>query len=187
MPRFALSIVAALAASSALLAPCRAEDAESPIYKSWASHKVGTSITLKTVNGSGPRAVTSLETQTLKDATPEKVVLEILVTQTADGITRQQPAKEFVYKKKFPLLPGVKKEDIGKPSGRSESGEETIKAAGMEFKAQWYISKSQTEAGEAVSRTWMSDEVPGKLIKSIDEVAAAKSTSTTELIEFKTP
>ena len=59
--------------------------------------------------------------------------------------------------------------------------------AGTTYTALWYESKGSTEAGPSVTRTWMTDEVPGKLLKAVTRVPAAGKTTTVELVEIRTP
>ncbi len=185
MPRLPWSVAAFLVVSLASLA--QGEEVEHPIYRSWARHKVGTSITVRsTTSGDGLDVETTLK-HTLVELTDTKVVIETVMTSNSTGSQIDSSPSKYTYSRMFPLLPGVKKEDIGKPSNKIASGEETITIAGKEYKAQWYDGKSQTEGGEALARTWMSDEVPGKLLKAVGKVKNSKRVNTVELIEIKTP
>jgi len=187
MRRVTAPVFAALFASCALASTVEADEVESPIYRSWANFKVGTTITLRSVTGAKDREVQTTTTQRLTESNNERVVLEVVVTSDSTGQKVENRPQTYVYKRMFPLFPGVKKEDIGKPPGSQDQGEETIELGGKKYKAQWYGSKGQTEAGPSISKTWMSDEVPGKLLKSITRVPAAGKTTTLELIEIKTP
>jgi hypothetical protein len=120
---------------------------------------------------------------TLVELTPSKAVVEMTVT--SKGIENRPQRLE--HRRDFPLMPGMKKEDIGKPPATSEQGEETIKIAGKDYKTQWYDIKGRVEAGETIARTWTNPDVPGMLLKSVLKVPAADKVTTLEVIEIKTP
>lgn len=166
-----------------------AEEVEHPIYKSWARFPVGTSITLRSITEREDQSgrITSTIRQTLTRLEDARVVLEEVTTSDSGGEELTYPPREVTHRRMFPLLPTVKREDIGKPSGAIASGEETLEAAGGPIPTSWFDSKGRVEAGETFTRTWMSDEVPGRLVKTITRVPAAQSRSSVELIEIKTP
>ena len=187
MPRpFCTAFVAVLAATA--LAPVvAAQQVESPIYKSWARHPVGTSVALRSVTGSDGRTIETTTTSTLLELTAEKAVVETVVVSDATGEEVKSPPQKFEHRRMFPLFPGMKAEDIGKPVGVLAQGEEAVEVGGKTYPARWFESKGQTEAGESVTRTWMSDEVPGRLLKAVTRVPATGKTTALELIELKTP
>lgn len=172
-----------------MLAPATlwAEEVESPTYQSWARHKPGTMIRLRSVTEANASSVETITTVKLLEVTPRAAVVEQTIRSNATGQLVESPPETVSHRRMFPLLPGVKREQIGKPTGVLAQGEESVTIAGKTYKAVWYDSKSQTEAGPAQTRTWMSDEVPGKVLRSVTRVAAAGKTVTLELIEFQTP
>jgi hypothetical protein len=178
----AAAFITALAANASADEPV-----ESPVYKSWARYKVGTSIRLQAVTLIQGNRVETTTTARLVELTDEKVVVESVTASDGTGKAIENAPQKLVYRRAFVLLPGVKREDVGKPDGSIARGEESLKLAGKEYKAQWFDSKSRVEAGEALTRTWMSDDVPGKLLKSVTKVPAADKTTTLELVEIKTP
>jgi hypothetical protein len=164
-------------------ASAAAESVESPIYKSWSRSKVGTVVTIKSVTVMKGRTVESMMRYKLVELTPEKATIELAIENKAGEIQSQK----LEHRRDFPLLPGVKKEDIGKPVGASEKGEETIKVAGKDYKTQWYVTKARVEAGESIARTWTTPDFPGMLLKSVIEVPAGDKVTTLEVIDIKTP
>lgn len=189
MPRGPLFAMAALVLTFVVVASAKAEEVEHPIYKSWARFPVGTSITLRSITEREDQSgrITSTIRQTLIKLEDARAVLEEVTTTDSGGEEFTYPPREVTHKRMFPLLPGVQREDIGKPSGTIASGEENLEAAGGPIPTSWFDSKGRVEAGETFTRTWMSDEVPGRLVKTITRVPAAESRSTIELIEIKTP
>ncbi len=164
-----------------------AQTVHSPQYLSWSRAGKGTSITLRSTTkiSKDPTPVTSTMTYTLTELTPDKAVLEMVAVSDATGTKVENPPQEIVIRKAFPLLPGVKPEDVGKPRNAIDKGEEKLKLAGREFQARWYLTKGKTEAGPSQTRTWLCDEIPGLLLKSVTTVPKVDTTITLELIEFK--
>jgi len=164
-----------------------AQTVDSPQYLSWSRAGRGASITLRSTTrlSNDPTPVTSTMTYTLIELTPDKAVLEMVAVSDATGKQVENPPQEIVIRRAFPLLPGIKPEDVGKPRNAIEKGEEAVKLAGKEFQARWYLTKGKTEAGPSQIRTWLCDEVPGLLLKSVTTVPKVDTTVTLELIEFK--
>ncbi len=163
------------------------EEIESPLYKSWVRFPVGTTITTRAVTErDGHRAETTTTSQLIA-STNDKVVIEAVSVSDATGQRIENPPQRFEYRRVFPLLPGVKKEDVGKPKGVIAEGDETVEVAGKSYAAHWYDARGTTDAGPSITRTWMSEEVPGKLLKAITRVPKADKTATLKLVEIRTP
>lgn len=177
----------ALLAAAMTCPPSVAEEVESPLFKSWARTKPGTSITLKMTTDSASGRIETKTRYTLAKLDREMAIVELVSTSGATGEAADESPQEIKIRRMFPVLPGVKKEEIGKPSGAIAKGEETITIAGKEYKAQWYDTKGMTEAGESITRTWISDEVPGLVLKAVTRVPKIKKETTIELVELKAP
>jgi hypothetical protein len=186
MPRFLIPALAWLA-SLAVPSIVSAQQIDNPMYTSWARHTPGTSITMRSITEMRGKTIETTTAYTLRKVLPDRVVVEMVAVSDATGSKVKNPPQEMEIRRKFYLLPGVKPEDIGKPDGTIASGEETLTLAGKEFRAKWFDSKGQTEAGPSRTRTWMSDEVPGRLLKSVLEVPNVDKTTTLSLIEFQVP
>lgn len=179
--------LAAFAVFACLAPSARAEEVEHPAYKSWARHPVGTTISTRSVTESPAGKLTTTTTYKLLALKSDKAVLEIRRVSDATGSLEGGPPQIYEQPRMFPLLPGVKKEQIGKPSNAQAQGEETVTLVGREIKAVWYDSKARGEAGETSTRTWMSDDIPNRLVKAVTKIPKASTTVTVELVEFKTP
>jgi len=173
--------------SMVLGATAEAEYVDHPIYKSWAQFKPGTVTTTKSVTIQEGKRIDAIITHKLVERTDEKVVIEMIFANDATGKMEENSAQKLTYNRKFPLFPGVKREEIGKPMGVLEDGEETLKIGAKEYKTHWYDTKAKVEAGDILTRAWMSDEVPGQLIKTVHKVPKADKVTTVTLVEIKTP
>jgi hypothetical protein len=172
---------------SALTSFAMGEEVEHPVYKSWAKHPIGTTITTKAVTNTQGQINTTSITSTLVKLTDDIATVEAVMTSDATGKTMVSPAQVYEHRRMFPLFPGVKKEDIGKPIGAKAQGTEVIKLNGKEYKAVWFEAKGSTDAGESNLKTWLCDEIPGRVIKASTKVPSAMNSTELELIEFKTP
>lgn len=177
---FALLLIGAIGAS--------AENVEFPIYTSWAKCPVGTTVKIKSTTASPTSTLTTVITSKLIAVDKDKLVIETQRTSDATGTLVEAAPEKVDIRRWFPLLPGVKKEDFaGAPKGSLKSGEETLKLAGREVKTFWYENKGKTESGESLDRTWLSDDIPGRIVKSVINIPNAKTVITQELTEITIP
>ena len=170
-----------------LVAAAAAEEVEHPTYRSWASQPLGTSVTLRSTTVNAKTTLTTTTTTTLLKIVPEKLILESRVVSDATGRLVEVAPTTFEQPRMFPLFGDVKKEDVGKPVGAQTRGEEVLKLADREIKTIWFDSKGRGDAGETITRTWLSDEIPGRLVKAVTRIPRAGSTTTVELIAYRKP
>ena len=90
--------IAAVVVSTSILA---ADLVDNPRYQAWAKYKAGTNVKMDMATAVGGQNMKSVVTTTLKEVTPEKVVLEMKTTMTVPGMaapmdnamTMTEPAK----------------------------------------------------------------------------------------------
>ena len=165
------------------------EKIDNPLYKHWAQFKPGSYATLKMTTESMGTTSETLLTQTLKEVTAEKVVVEIKTAVTGGGQKIEQPPTLQDIPAKITKIDVAEQEAKDKIEERKQElkeGEEEVDAGGKKLKAKW----TQTEAkyGEIVIKTkvWTSEEVPGQTVKAITSTEGEfASKSTTELVDFK--
>jgi hypothetical protein len=112
------------------------------------------------------------------------------VKSKAAGMDIDIPPMKQEHLKSIELPKGAKKEDIaaGKPQGTTKEGTETLKVGGQEVKTKWYEYEVKMKGTEIKAKMWMSDDVPGSLVKMESKVIAPTAGETKmELIEFKKP
>jgi hypothetical protein len=161
-----------------------------PEFTAWSKFKKGTSVTLKAVNDAAGMKNETVITVTLVETGPDKLVLEMASTTKANGMEFKSPGMKREVPKTVPLPPGIKKEDFTatKPPGTFEEGSETLKISGTDYKTKWYKSKFEMDKTKAESKTWLSDDVPGGLVKAESSTSGAfTSTSKMEVTEIKKP
>src|SRR5262249_22934765 len=152
--------VVALTAATAMIAaaPGFAEEVEHPAFASWARHPVGTAVVIRAVTETnGRRTTTSTTTSTLVELKKDAAGTENRKVSDATVSVVESPPDRYEQAKMFPILKGMKKEDIGKPLNAVAQGEETLKIAGREIKTIWFETRGQREGATILTRTWLSD------------------------------
>jgi hypothetical protein len=170
-----------------LLSPALAAQAKggaAPEPHPWARFKVGTWVKWKTVTVTktgGTTMVNESEVlQTLVSLDAQKAVLEFV--QKSEG-------REEKTKLELPIKPDAKALALAAEGPKpSKTGTETLTAAGKTFACTWSeVVTGDKGSGRTVMRTWDSDDMPGRLVKSVstsDIAPGLSSVMTTEVVAF---
>lgn len=162
------------------------EEVENPVYKNWSQFKPGSSVAYRSVTVTPEFESTQEYTLTLKEVTPQKLVIErVLVAIMPDGTRMEYPAMESENPKSYKLPKGAPKPDPTKSVGVKEKGEEELELLGKKFKTEWYKAVSKVEAGDTFTKSWTCKEIPGGLVKATNETPATKSINTVEMISLE--
>ena len=156
---------------------------DNPEFANWSKFKAGASTTLKMTNEfNGTKSVTTMINK-LAEVKADTLTIETESEVELMGKPFKAPVQKREVKKtvEVPADAPVPKGD--KPEGTTEEGTETVKVGAAEVKTKWYKYKAKTTAGEISGQVWMSDEVPGQLVKMVS--TGDKFSSTLELTEFK--
>jgi hypothetical protein len=167
-----------------------AEEVENPEFTMWSKLKKGTSMTLKTTTSANGMNFESTSTTVLTEVGADKVVLEMTSVSKFNGKDIKVPPVKREVTKTIKLPDNVKKEDLkaGKPQGTYEDGTETLKISGMELKTKWYKFKTEANGVKSEGKMWVSDDVPGLMVKmESSSTGAATASIKMELTEFKKP
>jgi hypothetical protein len=159
-------------------------------FTDWSKFKKGTSVTLKTTSDAGGMKSEVVLTTTVVETGADKLVLETTSTTKVNGMEFKAPAVKRDVPKTVPLPPGIKKEDFTatKPPGTYEEGAETVKIAGAVYKSKWYKSKFEMDKTKVESKMWLSEDVPGRLVKGETTVTGPVNVTTKmEVTEIKKP
>ncbi|MBI5724475.1 MAG: hypothetical protein HZA50_10990 [Planctomycetes bacterium] len=167
------------------------EMAENPQFAMWAGYKAGTTVKYKSTIIAGERNTTNEVTNTLKESTAEKVVIEMKTATTIPGMDRQV---ENSLKMDVPAK--IAKELLPENSSSNKligKGDEEIKVADKICKCEWKEYETTTEINGqktvSKSRIWTCKEVPGGLVKMEAVTIGADSKAASEvkmtLVEFK--
>ena len=159
---------------------------EHPLYRSWAAHPVGTELVFKSKQTFKKRTKELEIRHKLVELTPDKAVVSRL--EFDPEVNTRPQSMDDTIRRNFPLLPGVNPEDVGKPRDAIAQGEEVVTIGDQEFKTVWFDTKGRTEGGhESITRTWMCDDVPGRLVRARITVAALQFEDDQVLVEIKRP
>jgi hypothetical protein len=158
---------------------------DNPEYTSWSKYKPGTTVKMTIVNNAGGQKFEIARTSKLVEVTAEKCVLEDEGMTKVAGMEVKQPATKRDVPKTLEV--DAKSADAikaVKPEGTTEEGTETLKVSGTEIKTKWYKFKSKAAGGAAATegQMWMSEEVPGLMVKMTTKTD--QSEMKMELVEF---
>jgi hypothetical protein len=159
-------------------------------FTNWSKYPKGTSITLKTTSTTAGVSSEATITTTLVEVGSDKLVVEYAVVTKSGGMEFKVPPTKRDVTKTITLPKGVEKpkDASGKPPGTYEDGTETLKVSGTEVKTKWYKYKSEASGLKMDGKIWMSDEVPGTLVRmEMKTTGTATSETKTELVEVKKP
>lgn len=177
------ALVAVLAVATAATAADKVDNLE---YAYWSKFKAGTTVVLKmTTEANGMKFGATITTK-LVEAKDDKLVMETTSVSTVNGMEfKGEPMKRDVPKQLEKPAPGVDPK-TGKPEGTTEEGKEKVKVGGTEYECKWYKFKSKqklpTGEEEVEGQIWMSEDVPGQLVKMTSKTKAGSMTmETTEI------
>ncbi|MCS6863895.1 MAG: hypothetical protein RMJ56_02320 [Gemmataceae bacterium] len=176
--------------SNTLPSPPPREMVEHPTYKLWGHFPVGTRVALKTTTDSRltPGQTVTTIVYTLREKTDDHIVVESQATTLYHGgRVEKNPPTSVRTQRLIALPPDMKKEDWGKAPPGQESAEEEITVLGKTYKCLKKKTRSSTDAGEMITTTWTSPEMPGGLVQSIAEVQAVQEVTTIEVTEVEIP
>jgi hypothetical protein len=145
---------------------------ESVVYRRWAKFKPGTVVEY---SGSSEQPGKAKEEQTttytIKAVADDKVTVGVVVAfREPNSQTVANPSQDFIYPRWVRTMAGRPAAADGQPAGATGPEEVTETVAGKAYKARLYRSKGAVEAGPTSTDTYLSDEVPGGLLKSVTTV-----------------
>ncbi|MCI0704408.1 MAG: hypothetical protein L0241_25400 [Planctomycetia bacterium] len=169
-----------------LNAPALAQETvDNPQYQEWAKWKEGAFVTIKSESSvDGKVQVVTTQTQTLKKLTAEKAVVEITGVTEAAGQTIKAPPVTFDFVAKLPKVKvdpkGIPEPDPkAVPKFKETKGREALTINGKKVECEWI----QIEFDGFSSKTWMSNQIPGRMVKS--ETKTKESVTTMQLTDWK--
>ena len=135
---------------------------ENPMFKSWAKHGVGTSVTT-TVKTKAAGQETAMEvTTSLEAKSADKVSLKIVTKMTVAGTTMELPGQTIDIPA---VTPPVEKSAADAPKPETKENTAKIKITDKEFNTK--VIESTTTIGKitTTSKSWTSEEIPGMMLK----------------------
>ena len=171
-----LVVAAVLCGLSA--SPGYAQQEDNPLYKHWAQFEPGSYAVVKMITEAAGNKTEITTTQTLKECTPEKAVIEMKTVMMMSGQKMEQPPTDMEIAAKMPKQ-DVKGEAPEKdPNTEVKEGAEEVEIAGKKIKTKWTETKSKQGEMVTTTKMWTSDQVPGQTVKM--------TSTTTGPMEMKT-
>ena len=168
--------------------PPKGTRVENPRYREWAAHKLGTTVVIRETTVTPAYTTETKTILTLKKVADDHLVVEVTGQVKAPDGTEYPPTTQDMNHRRWAFVPDEEaKADRVRPIGTVEERGETITVLGREYKAKWYKSKGRVEAGETITETWISDEIPGGIARSVHNIPGAKKSITSDVVEIKSP
>ncbi len=174
---------AALVVFSGAVAMADKKKIDNPEYVQWSKYKSDSMTKLKMVNEFNKMKTESTVITTLKEVGADKLVLETEVITNLNGMEFKAPATKRDVAKTIEVddkaADAIK---AAKPEGTTEEGTDTLKVGKDDVKTKWFKYKSKASGMEVDGQSWISDDVPGSIVKMVTKTSTFNSTM--ELVEF---
>ena len=186
--RYALPLIVLITAAPLV----KAEDVDNPYYTFWSKSKPGATVVHKeTTKLSGPAAASApdatdvkIVTYKLLELNDKEAVVEARVKQEENfGFVEAAPTKH-IYPAK--MSKAVLADLIAETGAKSEPG--TLKVGDKEMKVKVISGTMKKGDEEAAFKLWLSDDVPGAIVKRQRTTKVKGETvaeTTVELVSFK--
>lgn len=143
----------------------------------WGSFKVGSYETTKattTTEVAGNKTSMAMETKmTLMNLTADKATVEAAMTMMGNTTKTSMDIPLSATPTPPPSTTATA------PTGSVKTGSETLTIAGKSLNCKWTETESEVSGNKTVAKIWMSEEVPGFVVKS---VMSTKGTANTEIV-----
>ena len=155
------------------------EQVANPQYDAWAKHKPGTVVKYAQSTETMGQKHEGEITMTLVSITPEKATVETKVSMMSQGKLQEMPAQKMDFPAK---VNKSEAKETGQPAANIQAemkqGEEKVEVAGKTYECKWTEVTSAQNGMNIVAKTWLSDAVPGKLVKMEATTTGAMASST---------
>ena len=155
---------------------------DSPDFRNWTKFKVGTYVTVMSTTEVGEKKTEQKMWYTLKTLGDESATVENEIAQPENAKFKAPPTSREFAKTVEADAKSEASVKAGKPSGTTDEGTETIKVGNTEYKCTWYKFLINTTSGPINGQLWVSDEVPGRMVKM--KSASRSATTTAEVTEI---
>lgn len=197
------SVVVMLSVLTGLAAE-KEEGVANPAFQNWSEFKLGTSVTQKETvidkSGDDPNVIDATAvppgpserflTYKLIEKTPERVVVQKIITEIESGNLIEHAPLRIIYPAKI----AKRYADQGQPKSKVEDfkeGDEAVTIQGKKINCHWVESRIKVGEEESISKIWAaSDVVPGGMVKAVTvkkQGGKVMFESTLALVEIKTP
>ena len=159
----------ATAQTFAAAAPA-ADQIDDPGYVHWSKFKPGSSTKVVTLSETSGLKISTRITTTLLAVTPEKITVEVTTEGESSGtkLPSRTRKRDVAAKRAKPADPSLIKES-----------KETLTFDGKSYRC----TLSEETRGTLHIKTWLSDEIPGGLLKA--QITDDGTSITTNLVDFK--
>jgi hypothetical protein len=134
----------------------------SPQYTSWAKHKPGTVVTMKSDMTTAGMAMTMDMTQTLKEVNPDKAVVDVGVKLNMGGMNQESKQVNEIAAK---VAKGHEVVPADFQGTSKQVGNEKLTVAGKSYDCTVYEIAGDSPQGKSTGKIWHTPEIPGGMAK----------------------
>lgn len=185
-----VTVLAALILCATAARPDDKDKVENPYYKFWSKSKVGATVELKETTKTAAAGDTpadeevKLITQKLVELTPEKAVVETVVTEgEVFGLVQSAPTKHIYPAKMGKAVLAELLQETG-----AKGAAAVLKVGDKEVKVMLLTGTIKKGEEETAFKLWLTDQVPGGIAKRVrtTKVKGEQVAETTlEAVAFK--
>ncbi len=151
------------------------EMGDNPEYKSWASFKAGSMVTLKMISDAGGNKTEMTNTMELLEISGDKAVIQTTTVMVVAGNEMKMPPQKREIMAKMKMAEPAANTKEG-PKAKESSEDVTVE--GTTYKCKVTESTNEANGVKSVAKSWTSDEVPGGLVKMESTSSGAMSAKT---------
>lgn len=180
-----LPLLFVLSCASLLLPDAaQAEQVDNPAYTMWSAFEPGAAVTHQMTMTSSPMPDQQMQmtaTVTLKSINPDELVIVRETTMAMNGMDQTMPPQEEVVPAKLeagevdPSLAALDDPD-------TEQGQETVTVDGQDLECTWYAIDVEQNGQATSGKVWISEQVPGGLVKMQTQSSGDQGDSTINVI-----
>ncbi len=145
-----------------------AEEIDNPAYQEWVQYKPGSFVTHKSVMRMQEMTTETTITNTLKEVTLDRVVLEVVTVMTTAGQEMEMPPQTIA----FPAMIEKPEEEAAEAPKLTEieRGKEELTINDVKIETEWVKTEFTQDEVTTISTVWTSDKVPNRVVKMETEV-----------------
>ena len=137
-----------------------------PQYVSWSNHQPGTAVSMKMVTNMAGQTMNMDITQTLKEVSDEKAVVEVKTSMDMMGQKQDMPPQSVNIAAKVTKAEADKANlPQGADGEAKEIGNETVTVAGKDYDCKVTEFAGEQQGMKTKGKVWRCDQVPGGVVK----------------------
>lgn len=159
-------------------------------YLNWKKFPVGTEVVRTSVTTTAGKSVTTVERFTLKAVSDDELVVDRqnTTTHSEGGYHQANPPDPRKIAPRILVHPEVDADSFRKPDPKAKrAGKEKLTVLGKEYECDKWEWIGTTDQGPMNVTAWLSDDMPGRVVKQEMKVPKVMSSAVEQVTELKVP